>query len=89
MPYLLRTFVLSASREASFPEQVYERVHQSKLIDEVIGHMREKITLSDEEAVKIFDRVKPTVPPEWYIPYEDTPMGVPPWPTSGRDTGTT
>ncbi len=47
------------------------------LIDEVIGHMREKITLSDDDEVKILDRVKPTVPPEWYIPYEDTPLGVP------------
>ena len=47
------------------------------LIDEVIGHMREKITLSDDDGVKIIDRVKPTVPPEWYIPYEDTPLGVP------------
>jgi 2-oxoglutarate ferredoxin oxidoreductase subunit alpha len=47
------------------------------LIDEVVAHMREKMTLSDGEAVEIFDRVKPTVPPEWYIPYEDTPSGVP------------
>jgi 2-oxoglutarate/2-oxoacid ferredoxin oxidoreductase subunit alpha len=47
------------------------------LIDEVIGHMREKIMLSDDDGVKIIDRVKPTVPPEWYIPYEDTPLGVP------------
>jgi 2-oxoglutarate ferredoxin oxidoreductase subunit alpha len=47
------------------------------LIDEVIGHMREKITLSDDDGMKIVDRVKPTVPPEWYIPYEDTPLGVP------------
>src|SRR5512143_3284972 len=31
------------------------------LIDEVIGHMREKITLSDDDEVKIVDRVKPTV----------------------------
>jgi 2-oxoglutarate/2-oxoacid ferredoxin oxidoreductase subunit alpha len=47
------------------------------LIDEVIAHMREKMVLSDQEEVEIFDRVKPTVPPEWHIPYEDTPRGVP------------
>lgn len=47
------------------------------LIDEVVAHMREKMVLSDEEEVEIFDRVKPAVPPEWYIPYEDTPSGVP------------
>ena len=47
------------------------------LIDEVIAHMREKIVLSDGEDVEIFNRVKPTVPSEWYIPYEDTPSGIP------------
>lgn len=45
------------------------------LTDEVVAHMREKVVLSEE--VEVFDRVKPTVPPEWYIPYEDTPRGVP------------
>ena len=45
------------------------------LIDEVIAHMREKMALSGDE--EIFNRVKPTVPPEWYIPYEDTPSGIP------------
>jgi 2-oxoglutarate ferredoxin oxidoreductase subunit alpha len=47
------------------------------LIDEVVAHMREKMVLSEKEEVEIIDRVKPTVPPEWYIPYEDTPSGVP------------
>jgi 2-oxoglutarate ferredoxin oxidoreductase subunit alpha len=47
------------------------------LIDEVVAHMREKMTLSEEEEVEIVNRVKPTVPPEWYIPYEDTANGVP------------
>ncbi len=40
--------------------------------------MREKRAISDDEDIEIFNRVKPTVPPEWYIPYEDTPRGVPP-----------
>jgi 2-oxoglutarate ferredoxin oxidoreductase subunit alpha len=47
------------------------------LIDEVVAHMREKITISDEEDIEIVSRVRPTMPPEWYIPYEDTPRGVP------------
>lgn len=47
------------------------------LVDEVVAHMREKIVLSAEEETEIFNRVKPTVPPEWYIPYEDNPRGVP------------
>jgi 2-oxoglutarate ferredoxin oxidoreductase subunit alpha len=45
------------------------------LMDEVVGHMREKVDLSGE--LEVVDRVRPTVPPEWYIPYEDTPYGVP------------
>ena len=47
------------------------------LVDEVIAHMREKITLDGNKPIDIFNRVKPTVPPEWYIPYEDTPTGIP------------
>jgi 2-oxoglutarate ferredoxin oxidoreductase subunit alpha len=47
------------------------------LIDEVVAHMREKMTLSGGEEIEIFNRVTPTVPPEWYIPFEDTPSGVP------------
>jgi 2-oxoglutarate ferredoxin oxidoreductase subunit alpha len=47
------------------------------LIDEVVGHMREKMTLDDQEEIEIFNRAKPAMPPEWYIPYEDTPSGIP------------
>lgn len=54
------------------------------LIDEVIAHMREKMVLSDQEEVEIFNRVKPTMPPEWYIPYEDTPSGIPPMANFGE-----
>ncbi len=48
------------------------------LMDEVVGHMREKILLPPTEEVTVFDRIQPTVPPEWYIPYEDTATGIPP-----------
>jgi len=47
------------------------------LIDEVVAHMREKIIIPDDEDIEIVNRVRPTMPPEWYIPYEDTPRGVP------------
>ncbi len=47
------------------------------LVDEIVAHMRENICLEDEN-IEIVNRVKPSVPPEWYIPYEDTPSGVPP-----------
>jgi len=48
------------------------------LTDEVVAHMREKVVLPDPGAVEVIDRVKPSVPPEWYLPYEDTSFGVPP-----------
>ena len=54
------------------------------LLDEVVAHMREKVVLPEEGQVAIFDRVKPKVPPEWYIPYEDTPGGVPPMASFGE-----
>jgi 2-oxoglutarate ferredoxin oxidoreductase subunit alpha len=54
------------------------------LIDEVVAHMREKTVLDDTEEIEIFNRVKPTMPPEWYIPFEDTPSGVPPMANFGE-----
>jgi 2-oxoglutarate ferredoxin oxidoreductase subunit alpha len=53
------------------------------VFDEVVGHMREKLTLPRPEEVEVIDRIKPTMPPEWYIPYEDTPQGVPPMASFG------
>jgi 2-oxoglutarate ferredoxin oxidoreductase subunit alpha len=47
------------------------------LLDEVVAHMREKILLPESKDVDVFDRIQPTVPPEWYIPYEDTATGIP------------
>ncbi len=47
------------------------------LMDEVVAHMREKVALPDEGEIEVIDRMKPKVPPEWYIPYENTPAGVP------------
>ncbi len=48
------------------------------LMDEVIGHLREKVTVPQPESLQIIDRPRPTCPPEWYKPYEDTKSGVPP-----------
>jgi 2-oxoglutarate/2-oxoacid ferredoxin oxidoreductase subunit alpha len=47
------------------------------LLDEVVAHMREKVVLPEADQVEVIDRVKPSVPPEWYLPYEDTSFGVP------------
>jgi len=48
------------------------------LLDEVVAHTREKIVLPPADQVKVVDRVRPTMPPEWYVPYADTASGVPP-----------
>ncbi len=48
------------------------------LLDEVVAHMREKVVLPEPSELEVIDRVKPSVPPEWYLPYEDTSYGVPP-----------
>jgi len=47
------------------------------LMDEVLAHMREKIVLPLDEPIDIMERPRPTMPPEWYIPYEENPALVP------------
>ena len=48
------------------------------LSDEVVAHTRETFAAPARDRIEIVDRIKPTVPPEWYRPYEDTGTGVPP-----------
>jgi 2-oxoglutarate ferredoxin oxidoreductase subunit alpha len=48
------------------------------LMDEVIGHMRERVELPDYEAIVPVNRPDTTVPPEWYRPFENFPVDVPP-----------
>lgn len=48
------------------------------LLDEVIGHMREKITIPDELPVEIVNRTRPTGDKAAYQPYAAGPDGVPP-----------
>lgn len=40
------------------------------LMDEVIGHMREKIEISNQNEIEIYNRKKPTCSPEEYKPYK-------------------
>ena len=54
------------------------------LVDEVVAHMREGVVLPTKEEVKVEERLRPTVPPEWYIPYGDPGTGVPPMPAFGE-----
>jgi 2-oxoglutarate ferredoxin oxidoreductase subunit alpha len=48
------------------------------LMDEIVGHMRERTELPSPEMIEVVDRVKPHVPPAWYFPYEETSADVPP-----------
>lgn len=48
------------------------------LLDEIIGHVNERVTVVDPGTLEIFNRVIPTEPPEQYKPYRHTESGVPP-----------
>lgn len=53
------------------------------LIDEITAHTREKIIIPNDDEYEVFNRIVPTMPPEWYKPYEETVRGVPPMPSIG------
>lgn len=53
------------------------------LLDEIIGHMREKIEVPDQASLTIIDRKKPTLPPGEFLPYKPDADGVPPMPAYG------
>lgn len=47
------------------------------LADEVVAHTREKVYLPHPGEIEVIDRIRPSMPPDWYIPYEDNSRGVP------------
>ncbi|WP_371367177.1 2-oxoglutarate oxidoreductase subunit KorA [Sporomusa rhizae] len=53
------------------------------LLDEIIGHMREKIEVPDTESLTIVNRKKPALPPGEFLPYKPDADGVPPMPAYG------
>lgn len=53
------------------------------LLDEVTAHTREKIQIPNPGEFEVFSRAVPSMPPEWYKPYEETVRGVPPMPPIG------
>ena len=53
------------------------RVPVILLSDEVVAHTRECVELPDIGEVKVLDRIHPSVPPDWYKPYEGDARGVP------------
>lgn len=54
------------------------RVPVILLMDEVVGHMREKVEIPHVSEIKTVNRPRPDVPPEKYLPYAAGPDGVPP-----------
>jgi 2-oxoglutarate ferredoxin oxidoreductase subunit alpha len=48
------------------------------LLDEIIGHVNEKVELTPTEKLTIVNRVVPAEPPGQYKPYRHTESGVPP-----------
>ena len=54
------------------------------LLDEVVGDVREKVELPDPDQVEVWNRVRSSVPPEWYFPYEDSAAAVPPMANFGE-----
>jgi 2-oxoglutarate ferredoxin oxidoreductase subunit alpha len=59
------------------------RVPVILLSDEVVAHTRECVELPDPVEVKVVDRIRPSVPPDWYKPYEGDARGVPPMASFG------
>lgn len=53
------------------------------LLDEIIGHVNEKVRLPDR--VEVVERKGPDTPPDGYLPYRHTEDSVPPMATFGRD----
>lgn len=47
------------------------------LSDEVVAHTRESVILPNQNEIQVFDRITPSVPPEWYKPYAENNRGVP------------
>lgn len=53
------------------------------LLDEITAHTREKIKIPHADEYEVLSRIVPSMPPEWYKPYEETVRGVAPMPPLG------
>jgi 2-oxoglutarate ferredoxin oxidoreductase subunit alpha len=53
------------------------------LLDEITAHTREKIRIPQPDEYEVVSRIVPSIPPEWYKPYEETVRGVAPMPPIG------
>ncbi len=60
------------------------RVPVVLLLDEIIGHVNEKVVLPSKNEIEIWDRIKPEAPPEKYLPYQETESDIPPFVSFGE-----
>ncbi len=60
------------------------RMPVSLLVDEIIAHMRERVDVPDKSEITLWERPRPTVPPDQYLPFGETPTGVPPMASFGE-----
>ncbi len=60
------------------------RVPVILLLDEIIGHVNEKVVLPTKDEIEVWDRVKPDVSPEKYLPYQETESDIPPFVSFGE-----
>jgi 2-oxoglutarate ferredoxin oxidoreductase subunit alpha len=54
------------------------------LLDEILGHVNEKVRLPEANALETVSRKPPDAPPGEYLPYRHTEDGVPPMAVFGR-----
>jgi 2-oxoglutarate ferredoxin oxidoreductase subunit alpha len=54
------------------------RVPVIVLLDEIIGHVHEKVTLPDVDKLEIYNRKKPDTAPDEYLPYVNDESMIPP-----------
>ncbi|MCR4442888.1 MAG: 2-oxoacid:acceptor oxidoreductase subunit alpha [Peptococcaceae bacterium] len=71
---VLETYELTV-KAVNFAEKF--RVPVIILLDEVVGHMREKVVLPDPAELEVVDRKRPAVLPGSYRPYETDDTGIP------------
>jgi len=60
------------------------RVPVILLMDEIIGHVNEKVVLPEPGEYEIVQRIRPEVPPEKFLPYAHTESGIPPMVSFGE-----
>jgi len=60
------------------------RVPVVLLLDEIIGHVNEKLVLPTPDEIEVWNRIKPDVPPEQYLPYQENDSDIPPFVSFGE-----